>query len=162
MRKLIGWKDHISEHPNRYKTTKISEGVYTINREPGEVIQQGTPMNADNFNIMDMAALEAMLMAAENTRNLLQLMRSVKGLLGDKIQVTLTNSQVYPFNNSKKTVQLERKNNMDYTVECELVSVTGGAVGIFEISDKLTNGFKIAFTGSAKEVVVNCYVRGGI
>lgn len=85
------------------------------------------------------------------------------GLVGEKIIVTLTNTQVYPHNNSKKTVQLPvSRNNMDYTVECEVVSVTGGSVGDFEFSDKLLNGFKIAFTGSAKSVTVNCYVRGGI
>ena len=51
---------------------------------------------------------------------------------------------------------------MDYTVDCEVVSATGGAVGDFEFSDKLKNGFKIAFTGSARSVTVDCYVRGGI
>lgn len=102
-------------------------------------------------------------MASENARNLLQVAKDIEGLTGDKIQVTLTNTQPYPHNNSKKTVQLTKsKNNMDYTVECEVVSITGGAVGEFEFSDKLLNGFKVAYTGSASEVVVNCYVRGGI
>lgn len=112
---------------------------------------------------MDMAALEAMLMASENTRNILHIGRILEGLSGDKIQVTLTNSQKYPHNNSKKTVQLPvTKNNMKYTITCEVVEVTGGAVGEFEFTDKLLNGFKIAYTGSASKVIVNCYVRGGV
>ena len=96
---------------------------------PGKVEQQGTPQNATNFNIMDLAAFEAMLMASENARELLQVNRDLAAITGEKIQVTLTNSQQYPHNNSKKTVQLSnQRNNMDYTVECEVVSVTGGAV----------------------------------
>ena len=102
-------------------------------------------------------------MASENSRNILLMGRIMEGLSGDKIQVTLTNSQVYPHNNSKKTVQLPvTKNNMKYTVSCEVVEVEGGAVGEFEFSDKLLNGFKIAYTGSATHVIVNCYVRGGV
>jgi len=54
------------------------------------------------------------------------------------------------------------KNNMKYTITCEVVEVTGGAVGEFEFTDKLLNGFKIAYTGSASKVIVNCYVRGGV
>ncbi len=107
--------------------------------------------------------MDAALAATENIRNLVLMKNTVDGLVGEKIQITLTNSQQYPHNNSKKTVQLTTpKNNMDYTIEYEVASVTGGAVGDFEFSDKLLNGFKIAFTGSAKSVTVNCYVRGGI
>lgn len=162
MRSLVGWKDHVVEYPNRY-TKDEADGYLTLQKAPGIVRQQGTPQNATNFNTMDLAALEAMLMASEASRVLIHMDDTVGGLVGEKITVTLTNTQEYPHNNSKKTVQLPvSRNNMDYTIECEVVSVTGGAVGDFEFSDKLLNGFKIAFTGSAKSVTVNCYVRGGI
>ena len=102
-------------------------------------------------------------MASENSRCLRHVRDTLGGLSGDKIRVTLTNSLLYPHNDSKKTVQLPvTRNNVDYTVDCEVVSATGGAVGDFEFSDKLKNGFKIAFTGSARSVTVDCYVRGGI
>lgn len=163
MRDLIGWNDNVVQYPNRYREVQISEGVVELKKDPGEIIQQGTPMSAKHFNIMDYAAFEAMLMASESSRVVRILNNYVAGLIGEKIQVTLTNSQQYPHNNSKKTVQLlTKRNDMDYTVECEVVNVTGGSVGEFEFSDKLLNGFKISFTGSAKSVVVNCYVRGGI
>lgn len=163
MRELVNWKDHVVEYPGRFQEEDAGNGLVQHTASPGRVLQQGTPQNATNFNAMDLAALEAMLMASENARNLLQVAKDIEGLTGDKIQVTLTNTQPYPHNNSKKTVQLTKsKNNMDYTVECEVVSITGGAVGEFEFSDKLLNGFKVAYTGSASEVVVNCYVRGGI
>lgn len=163
MRELVNWQDHVVQYPGRFQEEDLGDGLVQHTPSPGKVLYQGTPQNATNFNLMDLAILEAMLMASENSRNLLQVNRELESLIGEKIQVTLTSSQQYPHNNSKKTVQLTTpKNNMDYTVECEVVSVTDGAVGEFEFSDKLLNGFKIAFTGSASRVVVNCYVRGGV
>lgn len=163
MRELVDWKDHVVEYPDRFQEKELGGGIVQHIAAPGRIKQQGTPQNATNFNIMDLAALEAMLMAAENSRNLLHMKRIMDGAVGETVQVTLTNTQAYPHNNSKKTVQLaSARNNMDYTVDCEIVSVDGGAVGDIEFSDKLINGFKIAHTGSAKTVVVNCYVKGGI
>jgi len=163
MRNLVNWQDHVVQYPGRFQENDLGGGLVQLTPSPGTVVKQGTPQNATNFNTMDMAALEAMLMASENNRIIRMANDAVSGLVGEKIQVTLTNTQAYPFNNSERTVQLQvSRNNMDYTVECELVSVTGGAVGEFVISDKLLNGFKVAFTGSASSVVVNCYVRGGI
>lgn len=162
MRELVNWKDHVVEFPNRF-TKDEAEGFLTLERAPGTVRQQGTPQSATNFNTMDLAALEAMLMASENTRNLIHMEDVLSGLQGEIIEATLTNSQEYPHNNSIKTLQLTTpRNTKDYTVTPEVVSVSGGAVGDFEISDKLLNGFKIQFTGSANSVTVRCYVRGGI
>ena len=162
MRNLVNWKDHVVEYPNRF-TKSESGGYTTLEKAPGTIQQQGTPQNATNFNTMDLAAFEAMLMADENTRNLIIVRDSVAGIQGEVIETTLTNTQEYPFNNSQKTLQLTTpRNTKDYTVTPEVVSVSGGAVGDFEISDKLINGFKIRYTGSADRVTVLCYVRGGI
>lgn len=163
MRQPINWQDHVVEHPNRYKEVDNGDGTFDLQKFQGEILQQGTPMNATNFNNMDYGILEAAFMASDLIRETRIMKDSIRGITGDKIQLTLTNSQVYPHNNSKKTVQISpSRNTRDYTVECDVVSVSGGSIGEFEISDKLLNGFKIAFTGSAKSVVVNCYVRGGI
>lgn len=162
MRELVNWKDHVVEYPGRFEETDLGDGMIQLRPSPGKVKQQGTPQNGTNFNTMDLAALEAMLMASEGTRALIMLGNTVKSLVGEKVQVTLTNTQPYPHNNSKKTVQLlTRRDNMDYIVDYEIVSVVGGSVGEIEFSDKLLNGFKIAYTGSAKSMVVNCYVKGG-
>ena len=76
--------------------------------------------------------------------------------------VTLTNTQEYPFNNSVKTVSLPQgRNHVDYTVTAEVVEYSGGFPGEIIISAKLQNGFKVAFTGSAKSVTVKLYVKGG-
>ena len=81
------------------------------------------------------------------------------------LTTTCTNSQKYPFNNSVKTVALSGDNlrcNKDYTVAAEVVSVTGGCVKEIVISDKMINGFKVAFTGSATSVDLKLYVQGGL
>ena len=162
MRSLVNWKDMVCEFPNRFAQTVEGDKV-TLQRSPGTVRTQGTPQNATNFNIMDLAALEAMLLSSEAMRMLLRQNEELKGITGEVIEATLTNSQVYPHNNSIKTLQIVTpRNTKDYTITVEVVSVTGGAAGEFEISDKLLNGFKIKYTGSASSVAVRCYVRGGI
>lgn len=157
------WLDEVVEHPYRYKETQNPDGSIEHTPDPGEVLQEGTPQSAKHFNHLEQGTFEAIEMANEAIRMLQSTRRQLAGMIGEKIQVTLTNSQAYPFNNSLKTVQLpQSRNNMDYTIEAEIVSKAGGAVGEIEYSDKLLNGFKVAFTGSATKVVLNLYVRGGI
>lgn len=162
MRQLINWKDRAVEHPDRY--TERQDGAYVVHTEaPGLIIEKGTPQSATNFNIMDFAAFEAMLMASEATRALLHKGAKLDDTAGELHQVTLNNTYAYPHNSSTATVKLKTtRNNKNYTVESEVVSVTGGSVGDVEYTEKLENGFKVHFTGSAKKAVLNLYVRGGI
>lgn len=44
------WKDHIVERPRTYTETFNSDGSKTLVPAPGEIYQQGTPMNAEHFN----------------------------------------------------------------------------------------------------------------
>ncbi|MBR3431101.1 MAG: hypothetical protein IKG87_13475 [Clostridia bacterium] len=75
--------------------------------------------------------------------------------------VTLTNSQEFPFNNSRKTVALvTAQANSDYLVDVE-VDEANGNVGEVIVSSRMTNGFAIEFTGSATSVTVNYFVIGG-
>ena len=74
---------------------------------------------------------------------------------------TMTNTLAFPFNNSKKSVALAKtRNTTNYVVLTEVTSFTGN-VGEIEISEKLTNGFKIGYTGSASSVTVKYVVIGG-
>ena len=50
---------------------------------------------------------------------------------------------------------------MDYTVFVESSTEDAGGIGEIKITDKQLNGFKIEFTGAAKEVSVKCTVQGG-
>ena len=79
------------------------------------------------------------------------------------IDKTLTNTLAYPFNDSQATVQISpERSNTNYRVDVEILNVTGGGVGDIEITDKLVNGFKIAYTGAASSVSVRCHVLGGM
>ncbi len=76
--------------------------------------------------------------------------------------VTLQNTARYPFNNSLISVSMTVRNTKDYTVEAEVSYKSGGGVGEIVVSDKTLNGFKLAFTGSAKTVSVTVKIRGGM
>lgn len=156
------WKDHVTEYEDRYIETKNDDG--TINHIPveGEIIQQGTPQNATNFNHIEEGVTNAGELASLLAITTMQQARSIENMIGEVITTTLTNSQTYPFNNSVKTVALAKeRNHNDYTVEVEVLEVTGGFAGDIVISEKLVNGFKIATTGSATSVKVKIYVKGG-
>ena len=156
------WKDHVTEYEDRYIETKNDDG--TINHIPveGEIIQQGTPQNATNFNHIEEGVTNAGELAALMAVMTMQQARSIKNMSGEIITTTLTNSQQYPFNNSVKAVALSvSRNHKDYTVETEVLEVVGGFAGDIKISEKLENGFKIASTGSAKSVKVKIFVKGG-
>ena len=76
--------------------------------------------------------------------------------------VSLSNSASYPFNNSKTAVALSpARVTQNYTVSTEVTNADGN-VGEVEITDKQLNGFKVAFTGSAKSVTLKIKIRGGI
>lgn len=74
---------------------------------------------------------------------------------------TLTNTQPFPFNDSKQTVALSPAlPDTTYAVITQILSSTGPA-GEVDVSDKLVNGFKLNTTGSASSVVVDYIVIGG-
>lgn len=163
MYSLIDWKDEVVEFPRRYKEETNGDGTVEHNPSPGRTLQEGTPQSATNFNNMDRGISENNSTLLEAVRMIVMHSRKLESVEGLKIPVTLTNNESYPFNSSKKAVQISpQRNKKDYAVDVEVLSVTGGAVGFFEITERLANGFKIAYTGSATEVSVNIYVRGGM
>ena len=77
-------------------------------------------------------------------------------------EVTLSNSQGYPFNDSAVTVSLgTTRGNTNYIVDYEIED-SDGCVGEIEITSKALNGFKVAFTGSATSVTVTLKIIGGM
>ncbi len=165
MRDLINWKDRQVEYPHRVELTSLGDDLYTLSKSPGEVEEAGTAQNAANFNNMDGGIFEALMIAEEALRHGLLLQRDIDGLDAEIHEVTLSNTYAYPFNSSVYTVQLDKlRNKTSYTVDYEVVSVSGDAgcsAGDIEIYDKLANGFKVHFTGSATSVTLKLYVRGG-
>lgn len=88
---------------------------------------------------------------------------TLKGLAGIAGTVTARNTLAYPFNNSGVTVSLSPvRNTTDYSVDTVVLSETGGQAGRVEVYDKLVNGFKLRYTGSAKEISVKYIARGGV
>ena len=76
--------------------------------------------------------------------------------------VTLSNTEVYPFNNSLQSVALvTEQEDTSYAVIPDVVSSVGDA-GELVVSDKQVNGFKLGYTGGATSAVVHYFVIGGI
>ena len=44
------WKDHVTERSRTFIETENEDGSVTHTPAPGEVLQQGTPQSATNFN----------------------------------------------------------------------------------------------------------------
>jgi hypothetical protein len=165
------WVDEVDEFENRYTEVPNGDGTITHTKVPGERYVEGTPQSAANFNkmedgIMDAHVAHALLLQAFREKGWEdddRLDALEKATVQETGTVSLTNSQEFPFNNSKKTVALANvRDNLNYVVV--VVSKTaadGGNIGEIEISERQVNGFKIAFTGSSKSVTVVYAVIGG-
>ena len=161
----LQWKDHAVTPDRTYNMAQNPDRTVTLT-PAGKVIQQGTNMSAANFNNIEMGITDQDL-AAHITLLLVHDLRCRADVSEADIKVeektmTLTNTAKYPFNNSIASVSMEQaRKTKNYTVEAE-VTAANGNVGEIVVSDKTLNGFKIAFTGSAKSVTVAIKIKGGI
>lgn len=162
MYNVLLWKDHAVTPDKTYRVIENGDGTITL-VPAGKIIQQGTNMSAVNFNNMEQGILAANITGIEALRLIGFLQTKTEALEGQVLEETLTNSKKYPFNDSTKTIALDSsnpRNNKDYTITVE-AEAADGFVGDIVITDKMLNGFKIAYTGSASSVNVKCYVQGG-
>ena len=151
------WLDEVTEYEGIFEETDLGGGM--IKHEPvtGQIYVQGTPQDAAHWNNMENGIFDA-----HTAVGLLMMLARQNSWEVEIGTVDLTNTQTYPFNNSKKSVALTKvKENGNYVVLTDIVSYTG-SVGEIVVSDKLTNGFKVAFTGSASSAKVQYIVIGGI
>jgi hypothetical protein len=158
------WLDHAVSPANHFNVSDNQDGTKTIT-PAGEVIQQGTNMSAVNFNNIEEGVCGAYFTALEAAQAARMAASKADGVAGIVLTSTLTNTAKYPFNNSVKTIALSGANmryTKDYTVTVEVTEYSGGCVGDIIVSDKLLNGFKVAYTGSATSVSVKIYVQGGV
>lgn len=150
------WVDEVTEFENRFIETQNEDGTVSHTKFPGIVMMRGTAQDARHFNNMEQGIVSAHL-AIEILRQALAQQR----IIFEKGTVELTNTLDYPFNNSKRTIPLkEVSDTTTYTVICE-IKQSDGAVESIVVTDKLVNGFKLSFTGSAKSAVINYTVIGG-
>lgn len=161
----INWKDRIVERPRTYTEVTNPDGSRTDTPSPGEIQEPGTQISATNLNQMDHGIQDAKVGAELILNALRQIGWRTDALEKATVQETgtktLTNTKSFPFNDSKSTVALTNvRENLNYVVV--IVEATGtGNIGEVEVSDRLTNGFKLAFNGSAKSVTVKYAVIGG-
>lgn len=128
----------------------------------GDIMQEGTLHDEVNMNRMEGGILESHLLATMLLQQGIQQKQILADLEREVGQVALTNSETFPFNNSIKTIALQKqRDNLNYRVITEVISADG-EVGNVIVTDKQLNGFKIAFTGSAKNVTIKYYVQGGM
>lgn len=140
-----------------YKRTKWLDEVKDT--ESGELIQEGTNQSAGNFNNMEDGTFDAHTAGA---MLLIAAGQIIAEQTVEEMTVELTNSESYPFNNSQITVSMATtRTTTNYTVEAEVLE-SDGDVGNIIISEKLLNGFKVRYDGSATSVTVKLIIRGGM
>ena len=124
-----------------------------------EIIQEGTDQSAGHFNNAEHGISDVNLAAA---LILISSSLTAEQVATEERTITLTNSQSYPFNDSTKTIALTTARNFtDYTVEAEVLEHSGN-VGDMRIFDRMLNGFKIAYDGSAKSATIKLRIKGGM
>ncbi len=155
------WLDHVTSPSNCFTITDNGDNTYTI-ALAGTVMQQGTPQDQTHFNNIESGIIDAHTAAA-----LLMQFARQSGWTQDEIlawlgkvntvyagTAVLTNSQVFPFNDSLQSVSIGATlDNTYYEVQTKVTAFVGN-VGEVEVSEKLTNGFKLSFTGSATSATV--------
>ena len=153
--KRTDWKDHVTSPSDVFTIVDNGNGTYTITRV-GTVQQQGTPQDQAHFNNIEEGIVDSQLFAEMLLNYARQMGWEVE--TGSKV---LTNTAVYPFNNSQSTVALSiPKESTNYVVLIQSVT-PDFAVGEIKITDKLINGFKLAYDGSAPTATINYTVIGG-
>lgn len=150
------WQDHVTTPGSLFTIADHGDGTYTI-APAGKVMQQGTPQDQAHFNNMEEGIFDAHTAVALLLNYARQNSWEVESGAAQ-----LTNSMKFPFNGSQKSIALTAvKESVDYIVLTE-VAATDGNVGEIVVSDKLINGFKLAFTGSATAATVKYTVIGGL
>lgn len=130
-----------------------------VDADTGEQIQEGTDQSAGHFNNAEHGISDVNLAAA---LILISSSLTAEQAATEERTITLTNSQSYPFNDSTQTIALATARNFtDYTVEAEVLEHSGN-VGDVRIFDRMLNGFKIAYDGSAKSATIKLRIKGGM
>jgi hypothetical protein len=127
----------------------------------GEVIQQGTLMDQQHFNNAEQGIADMTLAGA-----IMQFEQMQSGYnIEDELHTLdlAMNALPWPFNNTPTTVALNGlRESTNYSVECNVLSYSGGRLGNIRVADRACNGFKLIHDGSATTVRVAVRVSGGM
>lgn len=91
------WKDRVVERPNTYTMTDNGNGTVTLTPVPGQIIERGTPLNAENLNKIEDAIVET------NTQ------LSNKMNIGDEIVISQINKNKGLIDESYLTDELKQQ-----------------------------------------------------
>ena len=136
----------------------------TIWQDHVEGIQEGTDMNAANFNNLEIGTMEASALAALNAayrRYCTDMALNAETIV---VKATLTGS------GTTTTVEIPEKykrNKSEYNVVPVVVYTSGGNAGdiiiLYRAPDyKKTNQFSVKYTGTATTVEVDFLISGGM
>lgn len=124
-----------------------------------EGIQEGTDMNAANFNNLEAGTMEAAALAALNAAHRRYCNDMALNAETIVIEATLTGGG----QTKSVAIPAEHTRNMtNYNIVTELVSVVGSNAGDIIPLTKQANGFTVKYTGSATSIVVKFLVSGGM
>lgn len=127
----------------------------------GQVIQQGTLLDQDHFNNVEVGVSDSYL--AQQISRFKQIQEDYDTLSEVKSVSLAMNALPWPFNNKENTVALSQlREHTDYSVEVEVVSYSGGRLGNIQVKDRALNGFKLLHDGSATTVNVIVRITGGM
>lgn len=139
-----------------YERTNWKDQV--VDSDTGETLQEGTLQSAKHFNNIEDGIVDNAMAIALMLSHVTALERSAKSEIHE---VTLKNTDRFPFSNAVATVTLDvRRVDTDYNVDVE-VEDHDGSVGDVEIYDKLTNAFKVKYYGPAKSATLRLNITGG-
>lgn len=155
---LTNWQDRVVEFEDRYKEIQNEDGTITHEAVAGEVLQEGTPQSATNFNNIEKGIFENRVIELLNAQmNSLASVEDLENALNKVEGGTVTSSS--------KTITVafdKSKNNTNY----EIVPIISSPVGLsnyyITISSKQANGFIAVVYGTYTSIKVDFLIKGGI
>lgn len=96
------WKDHIVEYPNRFRVVDNGDGTVNILDEHGNVIQQGTPVDASRLNKMEKGIKEAHDLIDAHLNEITSEMVSIQGT-----DITSLTTMTVSFSQNRKPKRLK-------------------------------------------------------
>ena len=131
----------------------------TIWQDHVEGIQEGTDMNASNFNNIEAGIMEANALASLNAEYRRYSNDVAKNCEVVIVEATLTGT------NTPHSIAIPghaTRNSENYNVVPELSTINEGTAGDIIILSKQANGFTAIYNGSAKSIVVRFHISGGM
>lgn len=150
------WKDHAVENPNRYTISENSDGTVEIIRTHGQVLQQGTAVNAARLNKIENGIANATQAAEQAADGVAQLTNNTNANVGalqaaietERDRITTANNRLDGVD-SAITALLPKENIKSFVVNYNGTGInwvaSGGLyVAEFPVEDVLSTDIVIA------------------